>query len=114
MYLATLDCATSNPSFSSSPWMRGAPHSGFSMLICRISARSPVPISGRPAPRLLSFHLLLRGPACPSGVRLAPDIGLRGIKLGVDRRRMHSGVRALPSSPTGSPDRKDDPEAVHE
>src|SRR6476646_10085816 len=36
MYLATLDCATSNPSLSSSPWMRGAPHSGFSMLICRI------------------------------------------------------------------------------
>ena len=23
MYLATLDCATSNPSLSSSPWMRG-------------------------------------------------------------------------------------------
>src|SRR4030088_2772442 len=29
MYLATLDCATSNPSLSSSPWMRGAPQSGF-------------------------------------------------------------------------------------
>src|ERR1700741_5028667 len=27
MYLATLDCATSNPSLSSSPWMRGAPQS---------------------------------------------------------------------------------------
>ena len=25
MYLATLNCATSNPSLSSSPWMRGAP-----------------------------------------------------------------------------------------
>jgi hypothetical protein len=24
MYLATLDCAISNPSLSSSPWMRGA------------------------------------------------------------------------------------------
>jgi hypothetical protein len=33
MYLATLDCATSNPSLSSSPWMRGAPQSGFSTLI---------------------------------------------------------------------------------
>src|ERR1039457_7673306 len=32
MYLATLDCATSNPSLSSSPWMRGAPQSGFSTL----------------------------------------------------------------------------------
>src|ERR1700740_1713472 len=29
IYLATLDCATSNPSLSSSPWMRGAPQSGF-------------------------------------------------------------------------------------
>src|SRR4029079_4516360 len=29
MYWATLDCATSNPSLSSSPWMRGAPQSGF-------------------------------------------------------------------------------------
>src|SRR5262249_9228014 len=40
MYLATLDCATSNPSLSSSPWMRGAPHGGFSILIRRIKARS--------------------------------------------------------------------------
>ena len=39
MYLATLDCATSNPSLSSSPWMRGAPQSGFSMLIRRINTR---------------------------------------------------------------------------
>jgi hemoglobin len=28
MYLATLDWATSNPSLSSSPWIRGAPHKG--------------------------------------------------------------------------------------
>ena len=39
MYLATLDCATSNPSLSSSPWMRGAPQNGFSMLIRRINTR---------------------------------------------------------------------------
>jgi hypothetical protein len=31
MYLATLACATSNPSLSSSPWMRGAPQSGLSL-----------------------------------------------------------------------------------
>jgi hypothetical protein len=36
------------PTFSSSPWMRGAPHSGFSMIICRISARNPMSICGRP------------------------------------------------------------------
>ena len=33
MYLETVDLAISNPSFSSSPWMRGAPHKGFSLLI---------------------------------------------------------------------------------
>jgi|GEM_PF-1556785 hypothetical protein len=48
MYLATLDCATSNPSLSSSPWMRGAPQSEFSILICRISTRTLVFICGRP------------------------------------------------------------------
>src|SRR5467141_3698853 len=46
--LATLDCATSNPSLSSSPWMRGAPQSGFSTLTRRINTRSPVSICGRP------------------------------------------------------------------
>src|SRR6266481_3281451 len=50
MYLATLDCATSNPSLSSSPWMRGAPQSGFSTLIRRINTRSSVSICGRPSP----------------------------------------------------------------
>ena len=55
MYLATLDCATSNPSLSSSPWMRGAPQSGFSTLIRRINARSSVSICGRP-PNGRDFH----------------------------------------------------------
>ena len=48
MYLATLDCATSNPSLSSSPWIRGAPQSGFSTFLRRINARSSVSICGRP------------------------------------------------------------------
>jgi hypothetical protein len=48
MYLATLDCATSNPSLSSSPWMRGAPQSGFSTLTRPINTRSSVSICGRP------------------------------------------------------------------
>src|SRR6266851_847654 len=55
MYFATLDCETSKPSLSSSPWMRGAPHSGFSALIRRISARSSASIFGRP-PRERDFH----------------------------------------------------------
>jgi hypothetical protein len=44
MYLATLDWATSNPSLSSSPWMRGAPQSKFSVLIAE-SARAIPPRS---------------------------------------------------------------------
>src|SRR6266446_2433584 len=55
MYFATLDCETSKPSLSSSPWMRGAPHSGFSALIRRISARTSASIFGRP-PRERDFH----------------------------------------------------------
>ncbi len=55
MYLATLDCAISNPSLSSSPCMRGAPQSGFSTLIRRISTRRSVSICGRP-PRGRDFQ----------------------------------------------------------
>src|SRR5438034_8033578 len=39
MYLETVDSAISNPSLSSSPWMRGAPHNGFSLLIRWMSSR---------------------------------------------------------------------------
>jgi hypothetical protein len=35
MYVATVDCATLSTSLRSSPWMRGAPQSKFSILICR-------------------------------------------------------------------------------
>src|SRR5450631_1324870 len=44
-----------NPSLSSSPWMRGAPQSGFSKLIRRINARISVSICGRP-PRGRDFQ----------------------------------------------------------
>jgi hypothetical protein len=40
MYVETVDSAISNPSLSSSPWMRGAPHNGFSLLIRWMSSRS--------------------------------------------------------------------------
>src|ERR1700694_2793511 len=55
MYVATVDCATLNPSLRSSPWMRGAPQSKFSILICRITVRSSKSICGRP-PRERVFH----------------------------------------------------------
>jgi hypothetical protein len=43
--------------WSNSPWMRGAPHSGFSALIRRISARRSAAICGRP-PRERDFQRL--------------------------------------------------------
>jgi hypothetical protein len=55
MDLATLDCATSNPSLSSSPWMRSAPESGFLTLIRRINTRSSVSIYGPVWSRILKL-----------------------------------------------------------
>ena len=49
MYLETVDCAISNPSISSSPWIRGAPQSGFSPAIRRMRSRSSRSTFGRPA-----------------------------------------------------------------
>lgn len=39
-YLATVACETCTPSLSNSPWIRGAPQSGFSCASWRISART--------------------------------------------------------------------------
>src|SRR5258708_11937285 len=55
MYLATLVCPISMPSLRSSPWIRGAPHSGLAMLISRISSRISGVTVGRP-PRRRDFH----------------------------------------------------------
>ena len=48
MYLATVDWATSMPSLSNSPWIRGAPHNQFARLISRIRSRISRGIGGRP------------------------------------------------------------------
>src|SRR6059036_184414 len=55
MYFETVACETVRPSFNSSPWILGAPQSGFARLICRIRSRSSLPIAGRPHLRRL-FH----------------------------------------------------------
>src|ERR1700720_3716507 len=74
MYLATLDCATSNPSLSSSPWMRGAPQSGFSMLIREINARSSVSTLRSPSPRArLPTPVATKAGPVPSQERLGLD-----------------------------------------
>src|ERR1039458_9015976 len=48
MYLATLVSPISMPSLSNSPWIWGAPHSGFSRLILRIRSRTSQATEGRP------------------------------------------------------------------
>src|ERR1700679_1004622 len=76
MYLATLDCAISNPSLSSSPWMRGAPQSGFSMLIRLINAQQlrVDPRSPSLGARLPTPVAAKAGPV-PAHERLGPDDG---------------------------------------
>ncbi len=48
MYLDTAASETSKPSILSSPWIRGAPHNGFSRDIRRISPRTSLDTGGRP------------------------------------------------------------------
>ena len=52
MYFATVDCETSIPSFSSSPWMRGAPQR-LARLILRMRSLTSRETAGRPPSRLL-------------------------------------------------------------
>ena len=66
MYLATLDCATSNPSLSSSPWMRGDAHSPDQSAQLRADlrapsqqARFPAPIAAKAGPMPANYGLRL-------------------------------------------------------
>ena len=56
-YLDTVASETSMPSFRSSPWIRGAPHSGFSRLMRLMRARTSRGIGGRPPLRRRDFHV---------------------------------------------------------
>src|SRR3977135_3538718 len=55
IYLATLVCPIAVSSLSSSPWIRGATHSGLAMLISWINLRFPSGTVGRP-PRRRDFQ----------------------------------------------------------
>ena len=48
MSRATVRCETSSPSFSNSPWMRGAPQSGFASAMVRTRSASLEETRGRP------------------------------------------------------------------
>jgi hypothetical protein len=51
------------PSFSSSPWMRGAPHVGFSTAMRKISARISLPTDFRPSRVAPESHFQYSRPA---------------------------------------------------
>ena len=57
MYLLTLVSPMPMPSLSNSPWMRGAPHKGFSRHILRIRSRTSREITGRPGRRRRTFQV---------------------------------------------------------
>jgi len=60
VYLETAAWELSIPSLSNSPWIRGAPHNGFSWLMRAISLRMSGGIAGRPGWRVRDFHLQYR------------------------------------------------------
>jgi hypothetical protein len=57
MYFATVAWDTSMPSFSNSPWIRGAPHVAFAVHIFRIRFRIAWVVSGLPGRRRQLFHV---------------------------------------------------------
>src|SRR5262249_53893850 len=80
MQTETVDCATTMPSLSSSPWILVAPHSEFSKLILRIRSRNLLG-DPRPAPRRAGFPSPVAGKtlAMPAHDSLRPD-DAQGIK----------------------------------
>ena len=94
MYLPTLVSPTSMPSFSNSPWMRGAPHSGFSRLIRRITSRTSCGTRASwPAVTALPR------PEQPEGFAMPRDDGVR---LDDDQRRSPVGPDATEPRPEES------------
>src|SRR5258706_1481761 len=89
MYLATLDCAISNPSLSSSPWTRGAPQSGFfdahppdQHAQLRVDLRSPSQWARLPTP------VAAKAGPVPTHERLVIAVGVYSHRLNA-RARLH-------------------------
>jgi hypothetical protein len=83
IYLATLVCPMSMPSLSSSPWIRGAPHSGLAKLISRITCRISAGTAGRPR-RRPGFPAPKQSEACtvPPNHGFGPNDGERSRVFG--------------------------------
>src|ERR1700681_1017976 len=86
IYLPTVDSATSIPSINNSPWIRGAPHSGFSRFMRRISAQ----ISDDP---WTTAHAA--GLPVPVGAETAPVPTDHGLRLDDDNRVLQRRVQSI-------------------
>src|ERR1700720_3642003 len=100
MYLATLGCAISNPSLSSSPWMRGAPQSGFSTLIRRINAAAPCRSASPSLGARLPAPVAAKAGPVPTHECLGPDDG-ENLQ---DRRKPAVQLDKEPAIMVGEPD----------
>src|SRR5207253_8117456 len=73
IYFDTVACETVRPSFDSSPWNLGAPHSGFARLICRIQIPQVPPNRGpTPSASTLPCPVEPEAPAVPPHHGLGP------------------------------------------
>ncbi len=97
MYFETVDWATSKPSINSSPWMRGAPHRGFSRLIRRIRSRKSRSIFGRPAPfRDFQRQKTLKPPRCQRRMVAGLTTQAKSSSPGQTQVNQLSRARSLP------------------
>src|SRR5476649_2463175 len=96
MYFETVDWATSKPSFRSSPWICGAPQSGFSKLILRIRSRTSR--SEEHTSELQSHRDLHSFPTRRSSDLRLGDVEAELQKLAVDMRRTPERVLEAHSS----------------
>jgi hypothetical protein len=100
------------PSLQSSPWVRGAPHSGFDTLISRMSWRISSGVLGRP-PRGLDFQRQqARNPARCSddGLRLEDFHRIQHLGSQVIEPRKHQAIDVSDADPLGRPTPQRGPE----
>src|ERR1022692_3828957 len=99
MYLETVDSAIWKPSFSNSPWMRRAPHSGFSVLIRRMSSRTSRTTRGRPGRPRDFQRQYVRNPArCQRRIVAGWTTRDKPSRLGQSQVIHTNNARSLPRS----------------
>ena len=90
MYFETVAWETLTPSFNNSPWIRGAPHSGFSRLIRRMRSRTSRGTAGRPPLRRPDFQVQNTARFRPL-VRRCRELG-RALRIGTNHGSLSDRV----------------------